>query len=561
MPSMAEPAHKDGQAAAEPAAAPQRATETPPAAPPDALRPAKPRRGLLARLIDLFGLGDDPERTKRRLLKNIAREVAKERPPYYMPRADAAGPGVAKLLHLFHCTLGPAQTLLESAGSSEVLRAMVIESKLAPAELELLGELTEEGIGALAEKCDPAHLAERIKSSLAQFSAAFSARAVAVDAHLRDFSVLLDLLAFDYHAALRRFDPSIPRTDFSYVPSFSPASAEYVVGELRDFAEILAGVDPAADWDSLFDALKEYRHVEAISRDAWRKLLRTIGRLGRANLLVNVVRLLEHDPRAQVTPRVSGKKAAEEYLEKVHMQAELALRKKLSQKKTAAISGMVVKTFGRVPDQRLTHYSAAANPAFEKRGAAGYTYAAPLNYLRVYLAEYLEAEVKSIADLLLVKGRWATPMSSHSLSDGLQAALKVAAQLTDFDESLAEDGTRGRKVKEAAAKAGRNKKEAYVLRQTLRTVNEAARGILGAGAEALGELATILRPLLDDAAAEDARLVLNWRDLDTMADSQLKSRLATAHGRLHSLIGLLAQYREVRTGPQEAADSAQDGPT
>lgn len=546
-----------GVPAGPPSAKPKTAQSTvAPAAPaphvvapaPAAVTAAGPPRSLWSRILELFGPGDDPERNKRRLLKGIMREVQRERAQYYIPASDAAGPGVAKLFQTLYATFGPAQTLLEAAESSEALRTMVIESCLTPQELELRLALTEEAIASLAETTDDRRLSDLVKRNIESFVGFYTPHATTVNSRMRDFRILLDFIAFDYHRVLSKFDPGMPRSDFAYIPSFSPTNAEYVVADLRDLLDILSSLDPTADWDPLFDILREYRRMEAVSREAWRKLLHSIDRLKRTNLLLNVVRLLAHDPYATTQPRDYAQSSAEDYIEKVRIKAELALQKHLSRKRTATIEAMVQRTFGRVPEQKLEHYAESADAGFQQRGAAGYSHAAPLNYLKVYLSEFLEKEVKSIVDVVLVKGRWASTLPSHTLSECLQSVLTVGTQLVEFDGSLADEGTRGKKIKDALIKAGRNKKDAYLLRQAVRLTNEAARGLLTAGVQSLVGLGRLLKSLLDDLGAPEPRIVLNWRELDTLAEKQLRARYVAAYTRLYNVVKLLSQYRDVRAG-------------
>ena len=504
--------------------------------------------GLWTRIVELLAPGDAAERAKRRHLKAIAREVSRDRGGYYDPGRGTAGPGLGKLLHTFYRALGPAQTLLEAAGSSETLRNMVIESCLSTEELALRDGLTADAISRDAQTLDTRRFADKVREDIARFAALFDpARTTLVNERMRAFWALLDLISFDYYAVLKRMDPALPKSDYVYEPRFSPVDAALVIPSLKDFLEILPGVDTQADWDSLFDVLREYRHVDPVSRDTWRKLLRSIERLARSGVLMNVVRLMDQDPHANVEPRQYLRRSAEEYVERIRVQAEMACQKQLAQKRTAQVDEMVRKTFGKPPEQRMTSYVPSANAGFQKRGAAGYTHALPLNYLRVYLDEFLEREVKPLIDLVLVKGRWGSGGSSHPLSENLQAALQLRLDLVELDDSLAEDGPRGQRVKLALSKAGRNKKDAYILRQALRQVNDSARVLLETGLKALVSLGRVLKSLLDDLVSGEPRIVANWRELDTALERQLKARFVASYTRLYNLVQLLGQYRDVRT--------------
>jgi hypothetical protein len=507
--------------------------------------PPLQKLGFWGRIVEMLGGGNEPQRAKRRRLKAIAREVRRDRADYYMPATDSAGPGLAKFLYTFYRDLASAQSLLEAAASSEALRSMVVESCLSQDERGLRLALSPESIKEASGVMDSRRLADKVKQDLGRFAGLFDRqRETAIDARMRDFWVLLDLVSFDYYGLLKRFDPALPRSDFLYAPSFGSADSALVSAPLKDFLEILAGVDQAAEWDALFDVLKEYRQVDPVSRDAWRKLLRTVDRLAKSDVLLNVVRLMDKEPDALIGRRDSMRRSAEEYLEKVRAQAELALQKQLASKHHTQITALIQKTFGRTPEERLVHYVVTANPGFQKRGTTGYMYAVPLNYLKIYLDDFFEAEVKSVLDLMLVKGLWGSASDSRSISENLQTALKLINELQELDDSLSDDGARGQKMKLALNKASRNKKDAYILRQVVRTVNDAAKVLLGAGAHALVALGKVLKALIDDFGSPKSVMVQNWRDLDLVADRLLRERLVAAYTRLYNLMQLLAQFRE-----------------
>jgi hypothetical protein len=502
------------------------------------------KRGFWGRLVDLLGTGNQAERTKRRRLRVIAREVGRDRAGYYKPVGDMAGAGLGKLFHTFYRTLGPAQTLLEAAGASETLRTMVIESCLSPEELEVRLALTPEGIAQSAQSLDARRFADKVRRDLARFGAIFDrTRMSLVNTRMRDFWALLDLISFDYYSVLKKFDAAFPRGDFAYNAACTPIDSGLVSTPLKDFLEILQGVDPQADWDGLFDILREYRRVDPVPRDAWRKLLQFLNRLGHGGVLMNIVRLIDRDPDAAVAPREYLRRSAEEYVEKTRVQAEMAYQREISQKRSALVDEMVKKVFGKLPEPRMQFYTAAANTAFQRRGAVGYTHPVPVNYLRIYLEDFFENEVKSVVDFIQVKGRWngAVP---HTISENLQTALSIREELRELDASLDEDNPRGQKVKLAMTKASRNKKEAYILRQVLRQVNDTAHTLLTSGTQVLVALGKALKGFIDDIASPAPRILTNWKELDLQWERQLRSRMVAYYTRLYHLVQLLNQFRD-----------------
>ena len=84
--------------------------------------------GFFQRLISLFTGGDDPEREKKRMLKDIAKELKKQKYKFYKPKSKEVLPGLGKWFFSYYRLLGPARVLLENAESSGALKTILIES-------------------------------------------------------------------------------------------------------------------------------------------------------------------------------------------------------------------------------------------------------------------------------------------------------------------------------------------------------------------------------------------------------------------------------------------------
>ncbi len=86
------------------------------------------KRGFLERLLSLLLGTNDPEKEKKRLLKNIAKELKRNKYKFYNPKGRLALPAMAKFFHEIFKVVGPAQVLLQNAASSGALRTLLIES-------------------------------------------------------------------------------------------------------------------------------------------------------------------------------------------------------------------------------------------------------------------------------------------------------------------------------------------------------------------------------------------------------------------------------------------------
>jgi len=86
--------------------------------------------GIIERVLAIFSGTGDAEAEKRKLLKQIAKDLSKSRYRFYKPHGEEAQPALAKFFYELYKVVAPAQVFLQNAASSVQLRAIVIDSFL-----------------------------------------------------------------------------------------------------------------------------------------------------------------------------------------------------------------------------------------------------------------------------------------------------------------------------------------------------------------------------------------------------------------------------------------------
>ena len=82
--------------------------------------------GFFQKMLGMFGMGD-PEADKKRLVKNIGKNLSRSRYRFYKPKSSEALPGLARFFYETYKVIAPAQVMLTSASQSGVLKSFVIE--------------------------------------------------------------------------------------------------------------------------------------------------------------------------------------------------------------------------------------------------------------------------------------------------------------------------------------------------------------------------------------------------------------------------------------------------
>ncbi len=501
--------------------------------------------GFFSRLLATFLGGDDPDREKRRLLKNLTKELKRRKSKLYKPRNEEAGVGIAKFFFDIYRVVAPAQAILQNASESGGVKSIVIDSFLSEEQRELRERFSEDTIRERAKSTETKALAEELRQTMISFFGSFDSKKVKeINGLYNQLLLLLQFIQFDYYMLLKKFDSSLMEGDQAYKPKFEPISAEYIIDDLKDFLEVALPLDPSVDWDKVLDVLQTYRGVEVISRPAWKKVMQAVKEMRDSELFPMIIQHVEKDPFWKPMVRIPNEKIVEAYLNALKTSTEGTMQKILTERKNLKVDQLCRQVFGTSSVVRAKHYTEQANAVYAKRMLAGYTHAAAFNYMKAFLLDYFKKDIREVVrDLLLVRGKWSSNISSQQLSDGFHQVMEAADKAVKFDDSLAEDGERGAKLKKALGRVvERDKNSIRFIREGLKQVNTEAQVMINEAANGLITIAKHLKALLEDRKKTNPELLLNWKEIEAAGEESIDQRMIAIYKRIHAFVQLMQMH-------------------
>jgi hypothetical protein len=499
--------------------------------------------GFLEKILSLFLPGSDPEREKRRLLKDIARDLKKKKFKFYKPASKEALPALGKFFHDIYKVIGPAQVLLEHAAQSNVLKTIIIEYSLSEEIRTIRDELTEEAISARAGQMDTKTLTADLRDKMVNFYAAFKGDKVReIDGSYNLLSSFLQFVNFDYYFLLKKFDSGLPERDLAYNPKFETINAEYVSEDLKDFLEVMPLVTGDSDWDRLFDILRSYKDSELVNRAAWKKTVKRLETIQNDGILELIVRHIDDDPYYKSRSIPPNERIVEEYLNRIKTQSEMTVQKILKEKQNQKVDSLLKVIFGTTAVSRMRNYTEKENLKFSKKMLGGYIYVAPLNYIKAFLLDYVKKDIKGLMDLLLIRGKWSTNLMSQQLSESFHTVMEISDRLIKFDESLSDEGERGLRMKQYMGRSNKDKNAMVSLRKVLKEVNEEAVGYIQLTAQNLIVIGKSLKQVLEDYEKKPHELIINWKEIEQYSEKDIKTGITEIYKKIYYFIQLLQFY-------------------
>jgi hypothetical protein len=495
------------------------------------------------RIIGIFFSTSDPEVEKKRLLKQIAKDLSKSRYKWYKPASEEALGGMGKFFYEIYKVISSAQIILANANASMVLKNVLIELSLTESQLKLKESFSEESLKERAKSVSPKELTLQVKDELSAFITEFDSEKIqTIDALYSQIEMLVNFVSFDYFFLLKKFDSNIPERTFSYTPKFEIIRGEYVLEDLKDFILIAYALPTDVDWPRIFSVIKAYRDVDPVAIGQWNKLLAVLSELRKSGYIEQIIRHISKDPSYRTKIEPISDKIVDNYIMKQRTQTEMVVQQIHQENRQGKAAGLLHQIFGTDAVVRLKNYAGRANAPFEKKMLGGFLYVEELNYMKAFLVDYFKRDIRSLTDLFLVRGKWSAPAMSAGYSGSFHELLEISDKITAFDENLAEDGELGAKLRGMLTRAERDKEIVKQLRTQLKDINEQALKFLSSGTQHLVVIARSLKNILDDYEKSPHELISNWKELEMNSDRPIKELIVEVYKQIYAFVSLMQLY-------------------
>ena len=505
------------------------------------------KSGFLNKLFSIISRASDPERETKRQLKEINKQLKKHKFKFYKPKSDEALSSLAKFFYDIYSVVGPAKILLDHAEASVVLKTIIIENSLTDKQLQLRASFDDAEIREAVNGADGdvKSVTENLKSNLVNFFSIFDTKRVQqINATFNLMRLFLDFISFDYYFFLRKFDSRFPENDFTYNPRFEDINGEYVVEDLKDFLILIPFLDLDAAWEDLFDVLSSYKGTEILSRSDWHKSLRKIRDVRQSRILELIIKAVEKDPRFTYKVQKPNQRIVEDYLAKLKSQVELSIQKIMKERRNSKIDDLADKIFGTHAVSRMKYYTEKANLAFAKKMLGGYIYIAPMNYMKAFLVDFCKKDIREVSDILLIRGKWTTNISSQQLSEAFYGLMATADELIAFDEQLSEEGELGAKLNKLLKRRDADKSNITMLRKELKEVNADALRLINVTGANLVAIAKSFKLVLEDYQKKPHELITNWKEIEGLVEGGVVHNLSGIYKKCYYFVQLLQFYNK-----------------
>lgn len=507
--------------------------------------PAKGKSGgnFFQNLIEsLFG-GNDPEAIKRRMLKNIAKNLSKTKYHFYKQSSHEADPTFAKYFYEIYKVISPAQLMFQNSTPNS-LKKIVIDYAMNDTQKAAYDSISENSIMELAKTKDIKEVEATANSTMESLFSAFdNAKSSKVDMLYSKLMLFSNFCQYDFYFLLKKFDGNFKERNFSGVPNFRPITGTYIAEDLKNFIAVAWCIPFEVEWDDVFKLLRAVKGVEPVTLPVWKKVMARLRQLRDKKVLEMMVQLITENPSWRETPRNDDYRIVDDFISDTRKQVETCLSN-LKAKQTAGKIDSIISQVFTNDTEPLKYYNTSNSSVFERKDLDGYLYAEPLMYLRQFLLEYTKKEVRELSDIILVRGEWTNQQLATPMSEAYHKLLGLSEKIAALDQKMSEDGGElGYKLKTLLPRVERDKESRNIIRTVLKDANNAAATIIKASMQYFISYDRNLKMCLEDfVKMPRSELLMNWKELDKYADGKLKEMCVDAYKKIYLFVQLLQNY-------------------
>lgn len=496
--------------------------------------------GFFQNLISSLFTSHSPEAVKKRQLKTIAKDFSKTKfHSFYKASSGEILPPFAKLFYDVYKIIYPAQNYIKSIQNPNAYKSQVFNYSLSEQQATLLSQLSEENITEKSKKIPLKELKALVNDSLEKFSAGFDTeRILKTDNLYRAYLSFIDFCTFDYFFMLKKFTNAIQEGNFTAAPTFDKINAEYILDDLQDLISVLYSIPEDINWDSFFAMIKATRGGDLVPPGTWKKIIARMKSIQASRSLEMIVKLIKKDP--SFTPKVlsHNETITEDFIEKNRNETLEAMANLESQQKASKTNSIALQIFGETDIDLLKNYSKANSSMLEKKELNYYTYAESLNYLKEFLLNHVKTDLRTYSDIVVIRGQWDATLSAP-FSNGYQELLATSDAITEFDDSLSEEGTVGIKIKTLLPKIAHDPGAENIINRLVSDANEMARGFIMKSTQNLITIGKLIKQLIEDEKLSKPNLVANWKDLERFSEKPLLEFGIDIYKRIYLFVQLM----------------------
>ncbi|MCX7820215.1 MAG: DUF5312 family protein [Brevinematales bacterium] len=414
-------------------------------------------------ILSFFGILSLSEYKLRKSLHSIIKQLAKIKPPIFLPHSKKLTPFFALRIYNLYTMLGMIRKVINETLNAEEwanpnqLRKTGLElffEKLCMVNPNIIDEkFSYQNIQKVINEFGNIKNAwEGIEEAIAKHFESFPPEAIETANLLyTNFIYLKRLAEYDFIALLRRFDP-----DFTMktTPNFTEVSGEALLPYLVDLESIFIQIDfslnnldvlkKLIEVKKFINLVNEEEEIDDNIEEELIQLLTNLKNMAYEASFTNIIKILKKDPLYSASVLYTKFDLFKLYCEIFHKRIKYVTETSFKERKSKEIESYVNKIFKNI--EWVGIYNNEFSEKLEARGFGSFEYIYQIATINTFLTDYFNTTIKSFLSLVLLSGFFLDKFFQKTLSELTYDLEKFEEKFNEFFSEMQKDGNTAKKV-------------------------------------------------------------------------------------------------------------------
>ncbi|MCL2212123.1 MAG: DUF5312 family protein [Treponema sp.] len=495
---------------------------------------------LMDKVFSFFsgeGLTDE----KQNMLKGIAKELSQSKyAKFFRVRTEEADPSLLSFLFSVYKTIYPVKMFMRDEKKVAHLRYLIVDTCLDGSIKEIANRLETASLDAKAKTMSGEQLVTAIQADLNLLTTQFDVNHINNVNHRYELaSALHQFVGYNFPGFFKKFDSHFADGSFIIEPKFPAVKTILIIDQIGEFLTATQALKPEEDWKGLLALLKTVEGQDIVNPDQFTTMIKTLREIHTSKILELICQYTLRNPVWQWKHTVFRETIGEAWLESKKNEAQGYINKINNAKKNTQINALTKEIFESTDLSRIENYSIQLGDTFRRKNLEGYLYAEGLNYMKAFMDDYVEKEIKELCDILLIRGQWTNNTMSREMSEALHKLFDAPQNVADFDTVLSEDGADGSRLRAGMLRIDRDPTQARLINAILSKVNNEAVEMINESVQALIVVGKHLKVLIEDVQKKHPELLINWREVNLVSKDPLSQRMVVCFKKINYFVQLM----------------------
>jgi len=496
---------------------------------------------LMDKVFSFFSGDGNMTDEKQNMLKQTAKELGQSKySRFFKIRSEEVDPSFSSFLFSVYKTIYPIKAFFQDQKKMAMLRHMVVEACIDTNILETVSRLSTPALDVKAKTVSGEDLITEIQKDIGKLKNQFDiGQMTIVDNQYEMISALEQLISYNFYGFFKKFDPHFVDGSFAIEPKFPAIKMILIVDQIGDFLTVSQALKPEDDWTGFLNIIKKIEGRDIAIPDQFCQMISMLREIHTSKILELMVQYTVRNPVWQWRHLNLHEAIGESWLSAKIGEANAYILKINTAKKNSQISALIKEIFESTDLVRLENYTVQLSEPYRRKNVDYFLYAEGLNYLKAFLDDYVEKEIKELSDILLIRGQWTNNTMAREMSESMHALQETQKPITDLDTVMSEDGADGGRLRASLLRIDRDPTQARTINAILSKINDEAREIITETAQSLIVIGKHFKNLIEDKQKKHPELMVNWKELDLASKEPIIQRMVSTYKRINYFIQLM----------------------